>query len=137
MDEPPDVVEDAPRVSPVAKIRVLTKPISKAELAAYIGSPFDDMVKFVADLDMRVIALGGELHADAEAVLLDQDSEQASLWGGNYHPGSGEAECIEFTSMINVRPSQGNTSMELQSPELRSRMRALVFELIGRGEPLE
>ncbi|MFO1010457.1 MAG: DUF5674 family protein [Planctomycetota bacterium] len=123
-------------MSPVQKIRVLTQPISKAELALYLGSPFEDMVKFVADLDMRVIALGGELHADAESVLLDQDSDQASLWGGNYFPGVGEEECIEYTSMINVRPSQGNTSMELQSPELRARMRALVFELIGRGEPL-
>ncbi|MBI5364584.1 MAG: hypothetical protein HZA53_15510 [Planctomycetes bacterium] len=94
------------------------------------------MLKFVVDLERRRIAIGGELHADGEALLIDEGSQQSALWGGNYHPAVGEGECIQYTSMINIRPSQGNPSMVVQSPEIRARMRELVHVLVGRGEPL-
>jgi len=94
------------------------------------------MVKYVADLELGVIAVGGELHADAEALLLERGSRQRNLWGANYLPGRGEAECIEYTSLINIRPSQDNRSMEVEDPLLRDRIRELTFRLIGRGAPL-
>jgi hypothetical protein len=94
------------------------------------------MVKFVVDVERRLIALGGELHADAEAVLIDRESQQGALWGGNYFPGAGESDCIVYTSLINIRPAQGNPSMVLQDPKVRERVRAIVFALVGRGEPL-
>lgn len=123
-------------MSPAAKIRVLSSPIPKAELAEFVGNPFEGMVKFVVDLDERCIAIGGELHADAEALLLDCGSKQGSLWGGNYYPGVGEGECIQYSSRINIRPSQGNPAMVVQRPEIRARMRELVHALLGRGEAL-
>ena len=52
-------------------------------------------------------------------------------------PWEGEAECIEYTSMINIRPSQKNTTMAVQDPKIREdSMRAIVFDLVGRGEAL-
>ena len=39
----------------------------------------------------EVAAVGGELHADAEALLLEQGSQQKDLWGANYYPGRGPA----------------------------------------------
>lgn len=117
-------------------ILVVSQPVGLDVLRSFVGHPFDDMIKFVVDVDRRRIALGGGLHVDAEQVLLEQESRQASLWGGNYYPGRGEGKCIEYSSMINLRPSEGNTSLEVQSPELRSKIRELVFALIGRGEPL-
>jgi hypothetical protein len=80
--------------------------------------------------------VGGELHADAEALLLETGSEQADLWGANYYPGRGEEECLEYTALINIRPAQGNRSMEVEAPEARARIRELAFALIGHGEPL-
>src|SRR5436190_9132838 len=99
------------RMSPVAPILVVKKRLPPSELAQFIGRPFPDMIKFVVDIERGILALGGELHADAEAVLLEQDSRQESLWGGNYYPGVGEGECIRYTSLINIRPSQENRSM--------------------------
>lgn len=119
-----------------APILVVSKPLPAAELAGLIGRPFPDMVKFVVDVERQIVAVGGELHADAEGVLLEQESRQADLWGGNYHPGLGEGECIEYESLINVRPSAGNRGLEVADPALRERIRVVIFTLIGRGEAL-
>jgi hypothetical protein len=80
--------------------------------------------------------VGGELHADAEQLLLEDGSRQEDLWGANYYPDLGAAECVEFTSLINIRPAQGNRSMEIEDDEVRDRVRELTHRLIGRGAPL-
>jgi len=92
------------------------------------------MVKYVVDVSRGVIAIGGELHADAEELILDAGSRQADLWGANYYPGRGREGCIEFTALINIRPAQGNRSMEIRDAAVRERVRTLTFELIGQGE---
>ncbi|MBI4486759.1 MAG: hypothetical protein HY655_12180 [Acidobacteria bacterium] len=94
------------------------------------------MVKLVVDIRRRVAAVGGELHADAEALLLEQGSQQADLWGVNYYPRFGVDRCIEYTALINIRPSQGNRSMQVQDVAIRDAIRAIVHELVGRGESL-
>jgi len=94
------------------------------------------MVKYVVDVERRVNAIGGQLHADAEALLLDSGSRQGDLWGANYYPSTSSERFIEFTSLINIRPARSNLGMELEDPGLRERVRALTFALIGRGEAL-
>ena len=122
---------------PSAEPIVITdRRIPVEELKRLVLLFFEDMVKYVVDVERRVAAVGGELHADAEALLLGADSSQDNLWGANYYPGRGEESCIEYTALINIRPAQGNRSMEVEDAELRRRIRELTFELIGRGEPL-
>jgi hypothetical protein len=121
-------------VSPAASILIVTKQLPPTELAELLGAPFPDMVKFVVDVERRIVAVGGHLHADAEALLIDQGSRLAALWGGNYYPGLAEEECIEFESLINIRPGR-NPGAEVEDEALRARMRDVVFSLIGRGRP--
>jgi len=109
-------------------IQILREPIDREHLARFVGQPFSDMVKYVVDIQRGVIAIGGELHADG--------SRQADLWGANYYPGRGPDECIEFTSLINIRPALGNPSMLVADQALRDRIRAITYALIGRGEQL-
>lgn len=115
-------------------IHIIEHRIGRDLLRDLVAAPFGDMVKFVADLEKRRIAIGGQMHADAEHVLLDAGSQQSHLWGGNYYPGRGPEACVEYTSFINIRPAQGNPGMELADPALRARVLQLVHELIGRGE---
>jgi Protein of unknown function (DUF5674) len=84
----------------------------------------------------RVVAIGGELHADAEQLLLRDGSHQQDLWGANYYPGQGQEGCIEYTALINIRPGEGNRSMEIGDEKLREAVREITFELIGRGEEI-
>jgi hypothetical protein len=110
--------------------------MAPATLRVLVDRFFEDMVKFVVDVEREIIAVGGELHADAEALLLDAGSRQEALWGANYFPRRGAADCIEFTSLINIRPAQGNRSMEIQDESVRARVRELTLRLIGEGAPL-
>jgi hypothetical protein len=106
------------------------------ELRRLVLLYFEDMVKYVVDVTRGVIAVGGEMHADAEQLLLEDGSRQDDLWGANYYPGRGRDGCVEYTALINISPARGNRSMELQDPALRERVRELTWALLGEGEPL-
>jgi len=117
-------------------IVIVDRRIEAEELRRLVGLFFEDMVKYVVDIERGLAAVGGELHADAEQLLLQQGSRQADLWGANYYPGKGPEGCIEYTSLINIRPAQGNRTMLIADPALRERVRDVTFALIGQGEPL-
>lgn len=117
-------------------VLILRQRVPVDELARLVRLYFEDMVKYVVDVRLGVIALGGELHADAEQRLLDEGSRQEDVWGANYYPGAGAEQCVEYTALINIRPSVGNRGMEIEDAAVRARVRELTFSLIGRGEPL-
>ena len=112
------------------KIEIIRQKINSGKLREFLNQPFPDMVKFVADVNRRLIALGGEMHADAEEVLLKDGSKQADLWGANIYPDGPMGEKIEYESLINIRPSQSNNSMEIKDEGLRSKIGEIVNELI-------
>jgi hypothetical protein len=90
--------------------RIVREPIPRSHLASIAREQFGDMVKAVVDIERRIIAIGAELHSDDEALLLDDGSRQRDLWGINLYPDEPGDAWIEFDSMINVRPSEGNRS---------------------------
>jgi hypothetical protein len=120
----------------IPDIVIVERRIEPAELARLVLLHFEDMVKYVVDVERRLAAVGGELHADAEQFLLQSGSRQADLWGANYYPGRGPEECIEYTSLINIRPTQGNRGMLIADSDLRAKVQEITFALIGEGEPL-
>jgi len=111
------------------EIKIVRTSITKAELNEMAKQQFGDMVKAVVDVEQGVMAIGGELHSDEEAVLLDQGSAQKNLWGINLYPDQPIAEWIEFDSMINVRPSGGNRSRNVEQAEIREAITAIVNRL--------
>jgi hypothetical protein len=120
----------------VPEIVIVERRIDPADLGRLVKAWFEDMVKYVVDVRRGVAAVGGELHADAEGLLLASGSRQEDLWGANYFPGRGRDRSIEYVSLINIRPSRGNRSMEIEDPGVRDRVRDITFALIGEGEPL-
>jgi len=117
-------------------IVLTSEPVAPAELQRLAQAFFRDMVKVVVDVCGGRAAVGGELHADGEQLLLEEGSRQADLWGANYYPGRGPDGCLEFTAMMNIRPAQDNPGMEIQDPEVRRSVREVVTRVLGRGEPL-
>src|SRR5207247_9500129 len=89
-----------------------------------------DTVTAVVDVLRGIMAIGGELHSDEEALLLDEGSEQRDLWGINLYPAETPEDWIEFDSMINVRPSQGNRSRGIDDATLRDQIRQVVASLV-------
>jgi hypothetical protein len=117
-------------------IVIVENRIDRSELVRLVTAYFGDMVKLVVDVRREVVAVGGELHADAEQLLLEQGSRQDDLWGANYYPGRGAEGCLEYTALINIRPSRGNPSMEVQDADTRASIRSIASRLIGEGEEL-
>jgi len=118
------------------KILVSSKRLDPQVLKSLIGAPFPDLMKFVVDIQSKRIAIGGAMHVDAEAELLESGSVQEHLWGGNYYPGRSAEDCVEYTSLINIRPAQHSRFMEVRDPAIRRKMLEIVHTLVGRGEPL-
>lgn len=110
--------------------RVVATPISRTDLLRWTEDQFGDWIKAVVDLSRGVMAIGGDLHADDEAVLLEKGSRQQDLWGINLYPGDEGPDWIEFDSMINIRPRDGNRSRGVDDERTRARIRRLVESLI-------
>lgn len=112
-------------------IRMVKNPIKKEELVAIAENQFGSLVKVVVDIERGVMAIGGDLHADEEALLIEDGSRQESLWGINLYVDKPSDEWIEFDSMINVRPSQGNISRSVENQENRGKIQVVVNELVA------
>ncbi len=109
---------------------IISQPISRTDLAKMAETQFGDWIKAVVDLSRGVMAVGGDLHADDEALLLKHDSRQQDLWGINLFPEKDGPEWIEFDSLINIRPGQGNRSRGVDDERTRERIRVLVESLV-------
>jgi Protein of unknown function (DUF5674) len=111
-------------------IRIVSGPVALDEVRQLAADQFGDFVKAVVDVRQDVMAIGGELHADEEAMLLERGSRQADLWGINIYPDRVAAERVEFDSMINVRPAQGNRSRSVDDPGIQDRILDIVARLV-------
>lgn len=113
-------------------MRLIKEPISIEKLNTLAKEMFGDLVKAVVDVEKGIMAIGGELHADEERVLLENGSKQDNLWGINLYPETAGADFIEFDSMINVRPSVGNSSRGVDDKKTRQRIIDIVNRLVER-----
>lgn len=111
---------------------ILQSPITNKELANLAGNIYEDMIKAVADVDRNILALDAELHSDLERELIDNGSEQEFLWGFNIYPDADDEDYLEFDSLINIRPRQNNRSRDVESEEIREKIRAVVNEYIQK-----
>ena len=62
-------------------IHVIKAQASKEQMADMLQT-LQTYIKLAVDVRRRVIAGGGVLHADCEAALLEDGSQQADVWGG-------------------------------------------------------
>ncbi|OHA21417.1 MAG: hypothetical protein A2849_00265 [Candidatus Taylorbacteria bacterium RIFCSPHIGHO2_01_FULL_51_15] len=108
-------------------MRIIEKPITRAEAKEIAKKFYVDMVKGVVDVKRQIIALGGEWHMDANTRLIAHGSKQPNIWGFNFYPDSNH---IAFTSLINIRPAQNNRRIEVENEALRKQMEEIIRKLI-------
>lgn len=111
-------------------IRIITDHISQSDLKQIAEEYFGDFVKTVVDIKKKIMAIGGELHADEEQLLLEQGSEQKNLWGVNLYPNLAREQLIEFDSMINIRPSQNNRSRNVENTAIQKQIVDIIRMII-------
>jgi hypothetical protein len=109
-------------------MRILENPIHRDELSQIAQNGFEDFIKAVADVESGLLAIDAELHSDLESLLLERGSQQRDLWGINLYPGLAGEDFIEFDSLINIRPRQGNRTRGVESSEVQAK----ILEVVGR-----
>jgi len=60
-------------------MKIVTKKITLKEIDEMAKNMFGNLVKVVIDIDKKIIVVDGELHADEEALLIKNGSEQKNL----------------------------------------------------------
>lgn len=113
----------------MSQIVIIEGSISRDELKKHLLE--DTLVKAVVDVDLGIMAISGEMHADEEQILLEKGSEQENLWGINLYPDKEGEDFIEFDSMINLRPMHDNRTRGVDSPERQKKIRSVVTKLIS------
>jgi len=113
-------------------MKIIKDILTFEELKKMAAELFGNSVKAIVDIERELIAVDAELHSDLEALLLQDGSKQKDLWGINLYPELQGDEFIEFDSMINMRPSQGNRSRGVDDGEIRRKVVEIVSMRIKR-----
>ena len=113
-------------------MKIINERIKLKELKEIAANGFGDLVKAVVDIENNIMAIDAELHSDEEALLLENGSKQKDLWGINLYTELAGEDFIEFDSMINLRPSQGNRSRGVDDPQIRQTIKIIVDKLVEK-----
>jgi len=102
---------------------IITKstPFSSEEINK-LKEEFTTYVKTVIDVEKKICSAGCNRHSDSELLLLEKGSHQSSIWGGGIDL---ETKVIDFSSLINIRPSDNNNSNEVQDTATRNQYKEL------------
>ena len=113
-------------------MRILNNPITRQELVASAQEFIDEnTIKAVVDINRELVAVDSPMHYDCEQLLLADGSKQVDLWGINlYLDEDNIDDLVEFDSMINIRPSQGNRTRSVENPEIQEKIKQVVSKWI-------
>ena len=103
----------------VVKENLTEKDLNKAR------EHYEFYIKITADLKQKIVVIGGEYHADAEKLLLENyHSAQENIWGGGFNL---KTKKFETNAVINIRTNI-NENMEILDPQLRKEFLDLVHK---------
>ena len=112
-------------------IKIIDKKITESKLREIAKDFYIDMIKGVVDIERGILAMGGEYHMDANMILVENGSKQQNIWGFNWYFDKTGDERLEYISLINIRPAQGNRTMEVQDASLRDTMKIVISKYLS------
>lgn len=113
-------------------MKIIRETLTLDELNKMASGLFGSLVKAVVDVEKEIIAVDAPLHADLEALLLQDGSKQKNLWGINFYPEISGDDFVEFDSMINLRPTEKNMSRGVDNPQIRMKILEIVQKRIHK-----
>ena len=112
-------------------IKIIKEKITKQELENIVEENYGDMFKAVVDIKKEIMAIGGEFHSDASFILVEQEgSNQEDVWGINIYPEKEKNEWLEFNSLVNIKPLKNNRDVEIESEEIKDKIKNIVNRLV-------
>ena len=112
-------------------IRIIKDSISREALQKIADERFGDLIKAAIDIRQEILALGPEMHTDAETELMEKEASQhADVWGINLYPAKIGEDFLEFDSMINLKPAFGNRTRGIDDEKTRTRIKEIIERLV-------
>jgi hypothetical protein len=108
------------------KMLLIKKRAKKKEIKQMLQA-LKSYIKLAVDIKREVLAGGGILHADCEAILLKDGSKQEDIWGADWVP---DIKQISFEALINIRPRQNNPSMKIKDSNIQEKVEKVVRSLL-------
>ncbi len=108
-------------------IHLLRAPATKQQMNEMLEA-LDVYIKLAVDIQRDILAGGGVLHADCEALLIQDGSRQEDIWGADWIPSTQQ---IRYEALINIRPRQNNPAMEILDLAVRDSVAQIVQRLLG------
>ena len=84
-------------------------------------------IKLAVDVRRKILAGGGELHADCEALLIADGSQQENIWGANWSPSD---RTVSYEAMLNIAPRRNNPSMMIQDPKIQHAVEIIARQIL-------
>jgi len=106
-------------------MRFVDQPLS-SEKISILRKDSGDYLKLTVDIENEWLVAGGELHADAEKLLLDKGSKQDNIWGGGINLKDRQ---IDTTAVLNLRPRMNNDNLEILDHKRREKFIKIVKKL--------
>ncbi|NDJ26039.1 hypothetical protein GS682_31565 [Nostoc sp. B(2019)] len=108
-------------------VLIIREPATPEQIEEMLKT-WDIFIKIAVDIEREIIAGGAVRHYQCEQELLKDGSRQRDIWGADWSPYTQE---MIFESIINIRPSENNRSMIIQSPRIRERVSQITKQLLG------
>lgn len=108
-------------------IHILRSCVTKQQLAEMLET-LESYIKLAVDIRRGIMAGGGALHADCEALLLDDGSQQEDIWGADWIPSTQE---IRYEALINIQPQRNNPALDILDLSIRKQITQIVSRLVG------
>lgn len=97
----------------IMEIKILTEKMKMEDVRALAEHWYGTMIKGTVDIAERKVALGGDYHIESGEILIRQGSKSGDVWGFNIRFEEDENGVLEFDSMVNIKPVQGNKSRSI------------------------
>lgn len=112
------------------KVTIIREKAPKDQIKALAEANYGSMFKLAVDIERKILAAGGEFHADGEQMLIGDGSKQKDIWGANYYPFEKAPQRIQYTALINIRPQDNNKGMLIENETIRHKIKAIVESLL-------
>ena len=112
-------------------MKIVKEKITLNELKELAHEQFRSVIKAVVDIGQDIMAVGGELHVDMEVLLMEKEhSKRSDTWGINLYLDKTEDDFVDFDSMINLKPSLGNNTRNIENLDTKKKVKIIVAKLV-------
>lgn len=95
------------------EMKILTEKIGMKDVRSLTEQGYGTMIKGTVDVAQNKVALGGDYHIESCELLVKGGSKSEDVWGFNIRFEEDENGVLEFDSMVNIKPAQGNKSRDI------------------------